>query len=40
MKFTIEVPDDMMVHKATEAIQICLDLQVDAIYEEVDGRLG
>lgn len=39
MKFIIDVPDEMIQCVADEGIEICLDEQIYAMFEEIDERL-
>jgi len=39
MKYMIDVPEELILCFATEAISICLEEQVEALVDEVQGRL-
>jgi hypothetical protein len=39
MKYVIDVPDDMIRDGATEALTICIEEQVDGLYDAVEAKL-
>ena len=44
MKYTVDIPDEMLEHGRAEggidALQICIEEQVDALFDLVDELIG